>query len=120
MPISSKFVINGWVGKTDARIIGLGDADIWNFALGLALPDLGKKGNLGGILVGAEPTLRGLQVPGAENFRRDFAYHVEGFYRYQVTKNVSVTPGVIWLTAPNQNADNNDVVIGLLRTTFTF
>jgi len=120
LPISSKFVINGWVGKTDARIIGLGDADIWNFALGLALPDLGKKGNLGGILVGAEPTLRGLQVPGTENFRRDFAYHVEGFYRYQVTKNVSVTPGVIWLTAPNQNADNNDVVIGLLRTTFTF
>jgi len=118
---SPKFLVNGWVGKTDARLIGLGDADIWNFALGLVFPDLGKEGNLGAIVAGAEPTLRGLDVPGGTNdFNRDFAYHIEGFYKYQVSDNLSITPGIIWLTAPNQNSDNSDAVIGTVRTTFTF
>ncbi|MBE9126239.1 iron uptake porin [Coleofasciculus sp. LEGE 07081] len=121
LKFSPNFLVNGWVGKTDARLIGLGDADIWNFALGLVFPDLGKPGNIAAIVAGAEPTLRGLDVPGGtQNFDRDFAYHVEGFYKYQVTDNISITPGVIWLTSPNQNSDNDDVFIGTLRTTFTF
>ncbi|MEQ8969940.1 MAG: iron uptake porin [Coleofasciculus sp. C1-SOL-03] len=118
---SPSFLVNGWVGKTDARLIGLGDADIWNFALGLVFPDLGKEGNLAAIVAGAEPTLRGLDVPGGTNdFNRDFAYHIEGFYKYQVSDNLSITPGIIWLTSPNQNSDNSDAVIGTVRTTFTF
>ncbi|MEP0769774.1 iron uptake porin [Coleofasciculus sp. FACHB-SPT36] len=118
--LTPQFVLNGWVGKTDARLIGLGAADIWNFALGLALPDFGKKGNLLGIIAGAEPTLRGLNVPGPENFERDFAYHIEGFYKYQMINNISITPGIIWLTSPNQNRDDDDIIIGTIRTTFTF
>ncbi|PSB01595.1 iron uptake porin [Merismopedia glauca] len=118
---SPKFAINGWVGKTDAHLEGVGDADIWNFAVGLALPNLGKKGNLGGLLVGAEPTLRGLNINGNNgNFSRDFAYHIEAFYKYQVTDKISITPGVIWLTSPNQNSSNDDVIIGTVRTTFNF
>ncbi|MFP4119820.1 iron uptake porin [Coleofasciculus sp.] len=118
---SPSFLVNGWVGKTDARLIGLGDADIWNFALGLVFPDLGKEGSFAAVVAGAEPTLRGLDVPGGTNdFNRDFAYHIEGFYKYQVSDNLSITPGIIWLTSPNQNSDNSDVVIGTVRTTFTF
>ena len=114
-------VLNGWVGYTDARLINTGDADIWNFAAGLALPDLGKKGNLGGIFFGAEPTLRGLVAQGNRvGLTRDFAYHFEAFYKYQITNNISITPGLIWLLNPNQNNDNNDVFIGTVRTTFTF
>lgn len=118
--ISPKVVLNGWVGKTDARLIGLGDADIWNFAVLLGLPDLFKKGNFGGLVFGAEPTLRGLDVPGEEDFERDFAYHIEAFYKIQVTDNILITPGVIWLPSPNQDASNGDAVIGTIRTTFTF
>ncbi|HEY9638268.1 MAG TPA: carbohydrate porin, partial [Coleofasciculaceae cyanobacterium] len=36
------------------------------------------------------------------------------------TDNISITPGVIYLIAPGQDADNQDAVIGTLRTTFTF
>lgn len=118
---SPKFLINGWVGLTQARLIGLGDADIWNFAVGLVFPDLGKKGNIAAIVAGAEPTLRGLNVPGGtRNFNRDFAYHIEGFYKFKVNKNISITPGVIWLTSPNQNDSNSDAIIGTIRTTFIF
>jgi len=118
---SPNIALNGWVGYTDARLIGIGDADIWNFAAGLALPDIGKKGNLGGIFFGAAPTLRGLVAQGnTVGIARDFAYHFEAFYKYQVSKNISITPGFIWLLNPNQNNDNDDTFIGTLRTTFTF
>jgi hypothetical protein len=118
---SPKFLINGWVGLTEARLIGLGDAEIWNFAVGFVFPDLGKKGNIAAIVAGAEPTLRGLDIRGGtRNFNRDFAYHIEGFYKFKVNKNLSITPGIIWLTSPNQNEDNSDAIIGTLRTTFTF
>jgi len=35
--------------------IGRGDADVWNWAVTLAFSNLGKEGNLGGILIGMEP-----------------------------------------------------------------
>jgi carbohydrate-selective porin OprB len=83
---------------------------------------LGKEGNLLGIFAGVEPTLRGLDAPGigGNDFENDYGYHIEGFYKYQLTDNISITPGVIWLTSPGQNEDNSDVVIGTLRTTFNF
>jgi len=50
----------------------------------------------------------------------DTSLHLEAFYQYQLNENLSITPGVIWLTAPNHNSDNQDAVIGTLRTTFSF
>jgi hypothetical protein len=120
LKLGSKFAIGGWVGMTEARLIGKGDAEIWNYALTLAFPDLGKKGSLGGIIIGAEPYLTSLDVPGDPDFVEDTPFHIEGFYKYALTKNISVTPGLIWLTAPNQNNDNDDIFIGTIRTTFTF
>ncbi|WP_229415330.1 MULTISPECIES: iron uptake porin [Moorena] len=119
--LTPNIVLNGWAGYTDAELIGLGDAEIWNFAAGIAFPDLGKKGNLAGIFGGAAPTLRGLDLDdGNSNFDNDFAYQVSAFYKYKLNNNISVTPGVVWLLNPNQSSDNDDVVIGTLRTTFTF
>ncbi|NEN97711.1 MAG: carbohydrate porin, partial [Moorea sp. SIO3I7] len=34
--------------------------------------------------------------------------------------NISITPGLIWIAAPFGDSDNEDVVIGALRTTFKF
>lgn len=118
--ISPRLSLRGWVGYTSARLIGLGDADIWNYAVALAFPDLGREGNLGAIVVGAEPYLTDLDVAGAPAFPDDVPFHIEAFYKHQVNNNISITPGVIWLTAPNQNANNADVVIGTIRTTFVF
>ncbi|WP_242036880.1 iron uptake porin [Leptolyngbya sp. FACHB-321] len=129
---TSSIVVNGWLGYSDANIIGLGDADIWNFAVAVGFPNLGKKGNFLGIVAGAEPTLRGTDFdpvnlsPAFASRSQDFAYHIEVFYKYQLTDNISITPGVIYLPSVNQNAgipgdnSNADVFIGVLRTTFTF
>lgn len=121
--ISDDLAIGGWIGYTTARVIGLGDAEIWNYALTLAFPDLGKQGNLGGIIVGMQPKLTGTSdgLRAVGQFRDpDTSLHIEGFYRYQLTDNITITPGLIWLTAPNHNEDNANIVIGTIRTTFEF
>ncbi|MHC5598154.1 MAG: carbohydrate porin, partial [Nostoc sp.] len=51
---------------------------------------------------------------------KDTSLHIEGFYQYQVNDNIAITPGVIWITAPDFNADNPDSVVLWLRTTFRF
>ncbi|MBW4623131.1 MAG: iron uptake porin [Cyanosarcina radialis HA8281-LM2] len=107
------------------------EGDIWSFGGGVAFPNLGKQGNLLGIFAGVEPTLTGLRVGGANaiggsarpdgnNRADDYAVHIEGFYKYQLTDNISITPGVIWLLNPGQDASSDDAIIGTLRTTFTF
>ena len=50
----------------------------------------------------------------------DTSLHIEGFYQFQLTDNIAITPGAIWITAPDFNNDNDDIVIGTIRTTFTF
>jgi hypothetical protein len=119
--LNPRFIIGGWAGLTNARIIGIGDARIWNYAVTLALPDLGKEGNLLGFVVGREPYLDKLEAGGnLRRFSNDESWHVEGFYKFKLSDNISVTPGVIWITNPNQNDQNDDIIIGTLRTTFTF
>jgi len=118
--VSSRFSIRGWFGYTSARLIGLGDADIYNYAVVLAFPDLGRKGSLGAIVIGAEPYLSSLAVPGNPAFPTSTPFHIEAFYKYNLNDNISITPGFIWLTAPNQGAIQSDIVIGTIRTTFTF
>ena len=120
--LSDKISISAFGTYTDTILIGLGGAETWTYGAGVAFPDLGKEGNLLGLFAGVEPTLTGLDAPGVggNSFDNDSALHIEGFYKYQLTDNISITPGVIWLTAPGQNSDNNDVVIGTLRTTFNF
>lgn len=123
---SKKLSLSGFVSFTDANADSGGvdyEGEVWSYGVGLALPDLGKEGNVLGIYGGVSPTLRGFTANGAaQNIAggRDNAYHVEAFYKYQLTDNISITPGVIWLSSPGQNSNNDDAIIGTVRTTFTF
>ncbi len=119
LDLSSKFSIRGWGSYTDVDFNGGGDAEIWNYALALVFPDLGKKGGLGAIVAGAEPYAGDIS-PRPANFENDTPLHIEAMYRYPINDNISITPGIIWLKSPNQDEDNDDVFIGALRTTFTF
>jgi len=117
---SPSFVINGWFGATYARLIGQGDGQILSYAVNFGFPDLGGKGNFLGFVVGAEPYLTRFRGGNPQNFRVDVPLHIEGFYRWQLTPNIALTPGFIWLTTPNQDNRNDDTVIGVFRTTFNF
>lgn len=124
--ISDRLVIGGWGTfsqvKTLANFGDTGDRgsqNIWSTALTVALPDLGKEGNIAGFIVGLEPTVTRstINTLGADE---DLSLHVEAFYQYQVNSNIAITPGVVWISAPDNNQDNDDLVIGTIRTTFSF
>lgn len=118
--ISRHFVLNAFGGYTDIIFTGEGDGEIWYYGAGVAMPDLFKMGNLGGVFVGVEPYLGGEDIDRLSGLGNDTSLHVEAFYRYQVNDYISVTPGVIWITAPNQSDGNEDIVVGTIRTTFRF
>ena len=131
--VNSRFFINAWAGYAKSRVLGVGDADIWNYAVALAFPDLDKKGNLAGIVVGMEPKVTSANGAIANVFTeivapqnrnsaqdRNTSLHIEAFYSYAPSDNITITPGLIWLTAPNHDERNSDAVLGVIRSTFTF
>jgi len=115
---SSRFQIGGWYGYTKAEQLrgGNNDATIQNGAITLALADFGRQGNLLGFVFGVPPKVTESDV--ARN--RNTSYHLEGFYRFQVNDFISVTPGVYVILNPEHNNNNEDIWVGLLRTTFNF
>ena len=119
---SPRFAIGGWVGLTKATVIDLGNADVWNYAFTLALPDFGKEDNLLGVVIGQEPRLTGTSGFTIDDQRidPDTSLHIELFYRNQLSDEISVTPGLVWITAPNHDNSNPDILVFTIRTTFKF
>ncbi|MCC3436830.1 MAG: porin [Oscillatoriales cyanobacterium] len=115
---SPRFQFGGWYGYTKAHQERRADNDatIQNGALFLALPDFGKPGNLLGFIAGVPPKVTSSDV----RRDRDTSYHLEGFYRFQVNDFISVTPGVYVIMNPEHNKRNDDIWVGVLRTTFSF
>ena len=124
--ISDRLVLGGWGALSKVTTLSTqpesqdrGTQDIWNTALTVALPDLGKEGNLAGLIVGVEPTVTNSSVDSIPK-DEDLSLHVEAFYQYQVNESLAITPGVIWITAPDNDVENKDLVIGTIRTNFSF
>ncbi len=114
--LSPQLTLGGWAGYAQNQVAG-SDGQIWNWAITAAAPNLGGKGNLAGLLIGQEP-----RVASASNGTADTkaGLHIEGFYEFKVSDNLSITPGIIYLTAPNQDVNSRGAVIGVLRTAFDF
>ena len=90
---------------------------------GLYFQDLLKEGNTAGLIFG-QPLHRvdaggeaELTEPGVD---RATPYHLEAFYNFKVTDNISVTPGAFVLFNHESDANNDTTLVGVLRTTFTF
>jgi len=121
--VNPSIALGGWAGYTTARLFSLGDTETWNYALTLAFPNAFREGNLLGIIAGIEPTLKGVRTYNGTNIpinNSSDVWHLEGFYRMNITKNISITPGLVWLFNPNQASSNGGLVIGTVRTTFSF
>jgi Carbohydrate-selective porin, OprB family/S-layer homology domain len=114
-----KVALSGWVGYASAHSERTNaDADIWNWAVTLAFPDLGKKGNVAAIIVGLPPKVTSNDLAARED--NDSTLHVEALYRYQLSNNISITPGLVVLFNPEHNDNNDTIFVGAIRTTFSF
>ena len=119
---SPKFILSGWYYYADAKAeggFGRGaNATIQAWAAALAFPDLFKKGNLGGIVVGMPSKVTDNDVRGFAD--RDTAIQLEAFYKYQLNDHIGITPGIVVITNPEHNSNNDTIFVGLLRANFNF
>jgi hypothetical protein len=118
--LSSSITLSGWAGLTNANREGAagGSADIFNGAATLAFDNIGGAGNTLGFVVGLPPKVTGSTV--AARVNRDTPIHLETFYKYQISKNLYVTPGLVMILNPEGNAANPTLFLGTIRTTFNF
>ncbi|MBM0742399.1 carbohydrate porin [Phormidium sp. CLA17] len=130
--LTPKVVVGGWYGYSFANNRRTNEeAKISNFAGFLGFPDLGKKGNLLGLTFGMQPRVldndyrnrlaNGLPNPASRRrLDEEPPYHAEAFYRYRLSDNIAITPGVVMLINPEGNSDNATQFVGVIRTTFSF
>lgn len=132
--ISPRITIGAWGGYTSSYIPGqIGSVETTNYMAFLNFPDLFAKGNLGGIYVGQPPKITSSNLPEGRNVpdtvntglgraggQPGTTTHIEAFYRFQVTDNISITPGIIHIIEPGHTPNNDSVTIGILRSTFLF
>jgi hypothetical protein len=119
---SKGFNLGGWVGFANARQqsgVGAGNtANLFNWSINLAFPDLFAEGNTGGIIFGQPPKVtsntNGLRVD------PDTSYLLELQYNFRLSKNITVTPGVFAVFNPNHNNLNPTTWVATIRTLFTF
>lgn len=112
--------MSGWFGYIDARRAdGIeGQADIINYAVNLAFPDLFKTGAVGGLGFGMPPEVIDNAIASRED--KGSGLHFEAFYEYPLTDNIKVIPGIIYLTNPEHDNANDNIFVGTVRTVFNF
>ena len=112
-----------FVGDPNAGTGFRGTGEIWTYGGGIAFTDLFKEGSILGFFGGVQPYFGNVStaaVGSLPQYNTLSPIHVEVFYKYPVSENISITPGVIWLDNPTQTANKQSQVIGVLRGTFRF
>lgn len=108
-----RFGIFGRVGYSiDPTFISTKQADYFlTWQGGIGVRDLFVPGSLLSLGVGQPLVVQGQNGPEQTNF--------EAFYRFPINDNISITPAVIVITDPG-NSNQNTIIQGLIRTTFSF
>jgi hypothetical protein len=127
--LSPNFVLSGWAGFVEANreAPGGGTASSSNYAVSLAFPDLGSKGNNLAFIVGVPPKLNSRNVPAIGTVaavtttgNASTSYHLEALYKIKLSDNLAITPGLLLITNPDHNSANPTEYVGTIRTTFKF
>jgi hypothetical protein len=115
---SPKFNLSGWTGfgKVNDQNSNY-EANLFNWALNFGFPDLFREGNYGGLSVGAAPYVTSSNDNSTEE---DAPFMAQAFYRFKVSDNISIQPGIVYITNPNGDKDNDSVWVTSLRTKFSF
>ena len=118
---SEAFNVSGFVGYSSATGesgIRTGDnADYWTWGINFGFPDLFKENDAIVASFGQLPYLaRANNGPND----RSASYLASLEYRFPITDNIEMAPGVYAVFNPNGNPNNDTIFVGMLRTTFSF
>ncbi len=115
--------LGGWAGYTTASTLTgpSTSREYWYWAGNVAIKDFLREGNTLGLVFGQPPKFTGGKSGGNNvNGETDTSYHLEGLYKIKVSDNILLTPGVLVILDPQHNKDNPNIIVGTLRTTFSF
>jgi len=125
--LGSRVELGGFVEYIDLQLEDTAssiefDTDGWAFGANLAFFDLGKEGAKLGLAFASRAQFEDAEFDGAPDvsLQEDRTWIGEVSYDFPLNDNVSITPGLIAIFNPNRDSDNNDIFIGVLRTSFSF
>jgi hypothetical protein len=118
--VTPEVVLGAWGGiaVTDSLPSdAIAASSTYLFSLGWRDP-FGRDGDLLGVMVGQPLRLR----YGAAILRQDdgSGMHYEAFYRLRVNDNLAIVPGVFVVSDPGHISENDTIVVGAIRTSFSF
>ncbi|MBW4683813.1 MAG: iron uptake porin [Komarekiella atlantica HA4396-MV6] len=118
--IFPQLAVSGWFGYTNAERVDSvqGDADIINYAVNFAFPDLFKKSAIGGLGFGMPPKVIRNAIAARED--TGTGLHFEAFYEYPLNNNIKLIPGAIYIINSNHNNTNGDIFVGTMRMVLSF
>ena len=88
----------------------------WNATL--SGKDLFSEGDLAALSFG-QPLFTS-SVSGTATASANTPYQLEALYRFRVSKNISITPGVFFVFNQGSDSVNGTATVGVVRTTFSF
>ena len=117
--ITKKFTFNTWGAYTFAETTGVtASTTFTSWLASLSAKDLFTEGDLAAVTFG-QPLQR-TNVGGLAQGSLNTPYHLEAFYRFRVSRNISITPGVFFVFNQGSNSANGTATVGVIRTTFSF
>ncbi|MEB3200290.1 MAG: iron uptake porin [Synechococcaceae cyanobacterium] len=92
---------------------------IGSYGFTIGFPDLLGRGNLLGFVLGQPPDIVNDSLAAVDSIAPT---HLEAFYRITLTDQISITPGVMYISVPGETRRLREVPywIGALRLTFRF
>jgi hypothetical protein len=121
--VNPNWTLNGSYGIGWANSVGTNQT-VQSWKIASTFPNLFAKGNELGLAVGEAPWVSGSNVV-ANSDSGNFAF--EGYYKFQLTDNISLTPGIYLVTNQQQITGafagtpvNGTVVVPVLKTQFKF
>ena len=131
--LGERIVLAGFAGYAEATGIVDGDdndleGEILTWSANISFLDLVKEGSqlsiAGGLLpkfTSDDAVAEGAIVgPGEIDEDRDNSYLIEALYRFPLNDNIDITPGAYVVFNANHIEDNDEVYVGVIRTTFKF
>ena len=109
------FGLSGAVAFADERNTN-NSATVYDVSGSVSYLDLIKEGSALSLTGGVVPTVVDSDLEEDE----DTPFLVEALYKFPVNDNISITPGGYVLFNPDGDSDNDEVYVGVIRTTFQF
>ncbi len=119
--ITNKVTFNTWGSYIFADAVNsAGSTTFTSWSTAFSFKDIFSEGDLAAIIFGQPLYKNSVSGTATKVDSPNTPYHLEALYRFRISKNISITPGVYFVFNANSDSANGTATVGVIRTTFTF